>query len=727
VCELYSGASSNSPELLWEARWEAAPQRKRTSYAKLSEDDTDDDASDAERATKKAESTFVPFGEVTGARGASVRVTVATSAGLAAELPVWGLRMRADAAWEVRAFRPVEVVVLREGERPLVQARLVDADGRGIPSEERLARATLFATPVLDPALHRAVVVQRDCALDPQQHGQDEPLLMGKREVANFLERVATHEKKLAAQLRRGELEAELADADKVDEMAILPGGSTRRCKLDANELLQDAMYDEWLAEQSESDESFIAEGDTAGGGGGGGGGSDVSDSEDDDSSESSSSGGLSDDDGDGGGSAADDGSDDGRPKLRRPSRRKAAIAGRETIRAEAEKLMQQASGHGGGVVPFVQGSLVGGMDGGGGGGDDDDDDTDYDDGADPTGNGDSGDDGDDDDDHLEMLIGPDGEPLDLLPDLRGYSKKLLERIRRQLGQDWRWVTVDNLCTIDGVLSEKMAKKLHQYIVQAGFAVHIVTDEHHLAAAGRPTVVNPIKGQRRKRERDADGIVKPPKKIKGSKLPPKGTLVRIATGGRLVGAVGRVMGGKCGYVQLEFQNSDANVRLFDIKPIDPAEAAELDVTDISEIKVPPAQFGPDGQPRSKPAKGPAKVGLPKRYKPKVPPNGTKMRIISGGRNVGLVGEVVGGKCGFVQLLLDDTTDGKHINVRLFDLEIADPAQAQAIQQSAPATAIEVTAEVMEMQEQESVPRLTHETHEVAAVHVAEVPLVAPAP
>ena len=51
-----------------------------------------------------------------------MRVTVACSAGLAAELPVWGLQLRGDAEWAVRAFRPLNVVVLREGERALLQA-----------------------------------------------------------------------------------------------------------------------------------------------------------------------------------------------------------------------------------------------------------------------------------------------------------------------------------------------------------------------------------------------------------------------------------------------------------------------------------------------------------------------------------------------------------------------------------------------------------------------------
>ena len=48
---------------------------------------------------------------------------------------------------QVRAFHPHNVVILREGERALLQAELRDADGRGMPSTARLLRAVLLATP----------------------------------------------------------------------------------------------------------------------------------------------------------------------------------------------------------------------------------------------------------------------------------------------------------------------------------------------------------------------------------------------------------------------------------------------------------------------------------------------------------------------------------------------------------------------------------------------------
>ena len=67
----------------------------------------------------------VPYGQVVAASGASVRVTLACSAGLATELPIWGLKMHMDADWVVRAMCPVGAVVLREGEHALVQAHII--------------------------------------------------------------------------------------------------------------------------------------------------------------------------------------------------------------------------------------------------------------------------------------------------------------------------------------------------------------------------------------------------------------------------------------------------------------------------------------------------------------------------------------------------------------------------------------------------------------------------
>ena len=101
-------------------------------------------------------SRFIPFGSVIDAIGASVRVTVACTAALAAELPVWGFRMRGDSEWMVRALRPEHCVILQEGDRAVLQADLSDADGRGMPSSERLMKATLIATPAMENTLLRA-------------------------------------------------------------------------------------------------------------------------------------------------------------------------------------------------------------------------------------------------------------------------------------------------------------------------------------------------------------------------------------------------------------------------------------------------------------------------------------------------------------------------------------------------------------------------------------------
>ena len=94
---------------LWASRWSAAKSAVELDV------DSDDD-------THAAGGQLIPFGSVVAVSGRSVRVTVACSAGLAAELPVWGLQLRGDAEWAVRAFRPVRVRVLREGERALLQA-----------------------------------------------------------------------------------------------------------------------------------------------------------------------------------------------------------------------------------------------------------------------------------------------------------------------------------------------------------------------------------------------------------------------------------------------------------------------------------------------------------------------------------------------------------------------------------------------------------------------------
>ena len=55
----------------------------------------------------------LPFGSVVAVRGACIRATVACSAGLAVELPLWGVHLKGDQSWLIRALKPVETVVLR--------------------------------------------------------------------------------------------------------------------------------------------------------------------------------------------------------------------------------------------------------------------------------------------------------------------------------------------------------------------------------------------------------------------------------------------------------------------------------------------------------------------------------------------------------------------------------------------------------------------------------------
>ena len=137
-----------------------------------------------------------------------MRVTVSCAAGLACEMPIWGLSLRGDQAWAVRAVRPTNVVVLREGERSLVQASLVDADGKGVPSAERLMKAVLLATPAVPFEIVKAVDVQRDGALDPTQHGQSRPITLQKRELNRFLDGIKEYESLLRQRQERKEMEA---------------------------------------------------------------------------------------------------------------------------------------------------------------------------------------------------------------------------------------------------------------------------------------------------------------------------------------------------------------------------------------------------------------------------------------------------------------------------------------------------------------------------------------
>lgn len=220
-------------------------------------------------------SSFIPFGSVVAASGCSVRVSVACSAGLAASLPLWGLKCRGDSDWAVRAVFPKKVVLLQEGERALLQAELHDADGRGLPSTERLLKAVVLATPAMELPLLKAVDLQREGATDPLQHGKTPPILMPKREVVRFLERIADFDKAQTKRAARREAlaeDAELEKADAVDIKAVLAPGSKRASALAAKEEVADDAYDEFLDEESSDDESYVEKGGRSDDGRGGGG-----------------------------------------------------------------------------------------------------------------------------------------------------------------------------------------------------------------------------------------------------------------------------------------------------------------------------------------------------------------------------------------------------------------------------------------------------------------------
>ena len=101
------------------------------------------------------------------------------------------------------------------------------------------------------------MVVQRDGALDKEQMGQMPPLLMPKREVTRFLERIGEHEKALslrAAKQEAAAAQSELERSDKPDASLILAPGSKRRAALDVEWEARDEALDEWLEGMSDED-----------------------------------------------------------------------------------------------------------------------------------------------------------------------------------------------------------------------------------------------------------------------------------------------------------------------------------------------------------------------------------------------------------------------------------------------------------------------------------------
>ena len=326
--------------VLWAGRWSKKPatggKRARTSgsYVEMLEEGEEEDVEAS--AAAKGES-FYPFGSIVAVSGSSVRATVGCSAALAASLPLWGLQLRGDSAWMVRALKPVDAIVLQEGERALIQAQLVDADGKGVPSAERLMRATLLSTPAIPPKMSEAVNLQRDSAVDPLHHGRMPPLTLQKRELNRFMQSLSEHEKEVRMkeiqkqEAREGaEMAAELQAGDKLDPNAVLPEGTRRSAYQAANEEIDDFEEEplqEWLdgADDDDDDESYIEEG----------GGEDVGgdDDDDDDDEEDDEDYDAGDDDG------------GGRKKRRRLSKRAAAKIGNETMKAVIQAAESAAAG----------------------------------------------------------------------------------------------------------------------------------------------------------------------------------------------------------------------------------------------------------------------------------------------------------------------------------------------------------------------------------------------
>lgn len=99
------------PVVLCADRWDVGKRRRSSDkLADVSESESGSEAGDDGPSSK-----FVPFGSVIAASGSTVRVSVSCAAGLAAQLPIWGMKLRGDADFKVRALRPEDAIVLREG------------------------------------------------------------------------------------------------------------------------------------------------------------------------------------------------------------------------------------------------------------------------------------------------------------------------------------------------------------------------------------------------------------------------------------------------------------------------------------------------------------------------------------------------------------------------------------------------------------------------------------
>ena len=486
--------SSPPARLFWTQRWttpaSTGGKRARPSY-KVHDEEDDDDEEDEAASNERVAENFVPFGQIVDASGCTVRATVGCSAGLAAELELWGLSLRGDSAWLVRALRPTKITVLREGERSLVQATLVDADGRGVPSAERLKRAVLYATPVTAD-INKAVDIQRDFAADPAQQGKAPPLTLQKKELNRFIESITEFEvaeRKRAARREEAQLEAEMERGDELDESEVIADGVRRQSYKKGIEASGELDMPSDFDDLSSDDESWGGSGDEGGGGSDGGGGS----------AEESSSEELSGEDDE------EEEEDDGEGGTRKRRKvRDAAKAGRLAMAAEIERSLAagtKPSGAGAAGPSEGEGARMGDpnlWDDG-----DSEEDEDYDAkgprdddslGPDSADSADSDSaDSDSEGEEGEAADGPIGvgHPRDLLPKLPGVvGDGRHKKLRKELGPKWRFTSRSQLLQLDGI-GAKVATKVHAAIVAAAWQVEVLAEPPEGLDMSAPVMAEP--------------------------------------------------------------------------------------------------------------------------------------------------------------------------------------------------------------------------------------------
>ena len=124
----------------------------------------------------------------------------------------------------------------------------------------------LLATPALDAAQLLGVEVQREGASDPSQHGRTAPLLLPKKELGRFLQRIKDAEKlnreRAAALLAKEASKAAraAAAATEVEEaqaaaaqVEMVPAGTRRACFHAGMSYVRDKAHHAWLLEEASS------------------------------------------------------------------------------------------------------------------------------------------------------------------------------------------------------------------------------------------------------------------------------------------------------------------------------------------------------------------------------------------------------------------------------------------------------------------------------------------